>query len=112
LTNKEVVAVNQDSLGIQGFPAITEDGLEIWVKPLSNDDWAVCFLNRSNETKTINFDWKENLIKDDSFGKQLDAKRAVYKIRDLWAKKDSGDTNSALKTTIPAHSVAMFRLSK
>jgi alpha-galactosidase len=112
LSNKEVIAIDQDVLGIQGFPAITEDGLEIWVKPLSNDDWAICFLNRSNETKTINFDWKENFIKDDSFQKQLDAKTTVYKIRDLWAKKDLGDTNTALKTQLPAHDVVMVRLKK
>jgi alpha-galactosidase len=112
LTNKEVVAVNQDALGIQGFSAITEDGLEIWVKPLSNESWAVCFLNRSGAAKTINFDWKENLIKDDSFGKQLDAARTTYKIRDLWAKKDLGDTNSVLKTAVPSHDVVMLRLTK
>ncbi len=67
LTNKEVIAVDQDALGIQGFPAITEDNLEVWVKPLANDEWAICFLNRGNEVKNINFDWKENFIKDDNF---------------------------------------------
>jgi alpha-galactosidase len=112
LTNREVVAVDQDALGIQGFPAITEDGLEVWVKPLSNDGWAVCFLNRSNEAKTIDFDWKENFIKDDNFQKQLDAKKTVYKVRDLWAKKDLSDTNSAFKIQLAAHDVAMVRLTK
>src|SRR5215213_7701301 len=112
LTNKEVVAVDQDALGIQGFPALTEDGLEVWVKPLADDGWAVCFLNRSGEAKTINFDWKENFIKDDSFQKQLDAKKTVYKVRDLWAKKDLGDTNSALKTTVQPHDVVMLKLAK
>ncbi|MEP6904009.1 MAG: glycoside hydrolase family 27 protein, partial [Actinomycetota bacterium] len=112
LTNKEVIAVDQDALGIQGFSAITEDGLEVWVKPLANDEWAVCFLNRSNEAKTVNFDWKENFIKDDSFQKQLDAKKTTYKVRDLWAKKDLGMTDAALKTAIPAHDVVMLRLTK
>ncbi len=112
LTNKEVVAVDQDALGIQGFPAITEDNLEIWVKPLANDEWAFCFLNRGKETKNISFDWKDSFIKDDNFGKQFDAKKTVYKIRDLWAKKNSGDTNTTLKAKLPAHDVLMFRLSK
>jgi alpha-galactosidase len=112
LTNREVVAVNQDSLGIQGFSAITEDGLEIWVKPLSNENWAVCFLNRTGAPKTINCDWKARLIKDDSFQKQLDAKKTVYKIRDLWAKKETGTTDAIMKTTVPAHDVVMFRLTK
>ncbi|MEO8073386.1 MAG: glycoside hydrolase family 27 protein, partial [Acidobacteriota bacterium] len=93
LTNKDVIAVDQDALGIEGFPAITEDGLEIWVKPLANDEWAICFLNRTNAAKNINFDWKSNFIKDDNFQKQLDAKKTTYKIRDLWAKKDLGTTD-------------------
>jgi alpha-galactosidase len=107
-----VIAVNQDALGIQGFPALTEDNLEVWAKPLSNDDWAFCFLNRSSQPKTINFVWKDELIKDDSFGRQLDAKKIVYKVRDLWTKKDLGTTETALKTTVQPHDIAMFRLSK
>ncbi len=112
LTNKEVIAVDQDALGIQGFPALTEDGLEVWVKPLANDDWAVCFLNRSNQAKTINFDWKDNFIKDDNFQKQLDAKKTAYKVRDLWAKKDLGTTETVLKTSVAPHDVVMLRLTK
>jgi alpha-galactosidase len=112
LTNKEVVAIDQDALGIQGFPAITEDGLEVWVKPLSNDEWAVCFLNRSNQVKPINFDWKENFIKDDNFQKQLDAGKTSYKVRDLWAKKDLGTTETVLRALIPSHDVLMFRLTR
>ena len=65
LTNSEVIAVGQDRLGIQGFPAISEEGLEIWAKPLSNDEWAICFLNRGEETKNVNFSWKDDFIKDD-----------------------------------------------
>lgn len=112
LTNRDVIAVNQDTLGIQGFPALTEDGLEIWVKPLANDEWAVCFLNRTKESKSVNFSWKDNLVKDDSFGRQLDASKVTYRIRDLWAGKSVGDTNSPLKTVVASHDVAMFRLTK
>jgi alpha-galactosidase len=112
LTNKEVIAINQDSLGIEGFPALTEDGLEIWMKPLTNDEWAVCFLNRGKEVKTLSFDWKENLIKDDSFGRQLDAKKTTYKIRDLWTKKDLGTTATVLPVTVQPHDVQMLRLTK
>ena len=47
LTNKEVIAIDQDSLGVQGYRYDTKDSIEVWVKPLMKDDWAVCFLNRS-----------------------------------------------------------------
>ena len=47
LTNKEVIAVNQDVLGKQGYRVIDETGREVWIKELSNGDWAVCMLNDS-----------------------------------------------------------------
>ncbi|MGI9035812.1 MAG: hypothetical protein ACR2GD_07205 [Pyrinomonadaceae bacterium] len=65
-----------------------------------------------NSAKNVNFDWKGNFIKDDFSNKQLDAKKGIYKIRDLWTKKDLSDTNSTLKTTVPAHDVVMLRLTK
>ena len=43
LSNKEVIAVDQDSLGVQGFKYAVQDSLETWLKPLKNGDWAVCF---------------------------------------------------------------------
>ncbi|MDQ3710656.1 MAG: glycoside hydrolase family 27 protein [Acidobacteriota bacterium] len=112
LTNKEIIAVNQDALGVQAFPAISEDGLEVWAKPLSNVDWAICFLNRGATAKNVSFDWKENFIKDDFAQCQLDAKKETYKIRDLWAKKDSGTTDAVFKTAVQSHDVVMLRLSK
>ena len=112
LTNKEIIAVNQDALGISAFPAISEDGFEVWAKPLSNGDWAMCFLNRGAAAKTVNFNWKDNFIKDDFAQRQFDAKKDTYKIRDLWAKKDLGTTDSAFKTVVGSHDVVVLRLSK
>ncbi len=43
LTNKEVIAVNQDPMGVEGYRYRVQDSLETWVKPLSDGDWAVCF---------------------------------------------------------------------
>ncbi|MEQ1762106.1 MAG: glycoside hydrolase family 27 protein [Pyrinomonadaceae bacterium] len=112
LTNKDVIAIDQDPLGISGFPAISEDGVEIWAKPLSNDAWAICFLNRNNEPRKIVFNWKEHFIKDDFAQRQLDARKATYKVRDLWKKADIGTTADATDVPIGAHDVVVFRLSK
>jgi alpha-galactosidase len=46
LTNKDVIAVNQDALGIEAFSYATNSMVEFWFKPLANGDWAVCALNR------------------------------------------------------------------
>jgi alpha-galactosidase len=56
LINKDVIAVDQDPLGVPAFPAVSENGIEIWARPLSNENWAICFLNRSDLPKTIDFD--------------------------------------------------------
>jgi alpha-galactosidase len=35
LTNREVLAIDQDPLGVQGFRYAAKDSLETWVKPLA-----------------------------------------------------------------------------
>ncbi len=111
LTNKEVIAVNQDKLGIQGLPAITYgNGLEVWVKPLKDGSWAFCFLNRSGSSIDVSFDWKEHFIKDDFSHYQFDAKQKEYSVRDLWAKKELGTTAPPLSATVGSHDVLVVRL--
>ncbi len=39
LTNKEVIAIDQDSLGVQGFKHIDDENFEVWVKPLAKETW-------------------------------------------------------------------------
>src|SRR5690606_7164969 len=47
LTNREVIAVDQDRLGIQGYRFYQEGALDVWVKPLAAGELAILFLNRS-----------------------------------------------------------------
>lgn len=111
LTNKDVIAVNQDSLGVQGLKFATRDSVEIWMKPLKGDDWAVCFLNRSVVAKQVDFNWKTETVNDTVSKRMLNA-TATYSLRDLWTKKETGTTAQPLKATVPAHDVLMLRLSK
>ena len=112
LTNKEVIAINQDALGIQGLKYAAKDSVETWFKPLQNGDWAVCFLNRKSTPQHINFTWADNIVDDKLSNRVLNAKTNTYKLRNLWAKKDVGDTKRLLSVTIPARDVVMLRLSK
>ncbi len=111
LTNKEVIAVNQDSLGIQALKYSSKDSLETWVKPLKNA-WAVCFLNRKTIAQPIRFDWNANLVEDTLSKRTLDTNKMVYKLRDLWSKKDVGTTMKTFESTVPSHDVIMLLLSK
>ncbi|RYF85963.1 MAG: glycoside hydrolase family 27 protein, partial [Chitinophagaceae bacterium] len=112
LTNKDVIAINQDSLGVQGFKCKTRDSVEIWLKPLKGEDWAICFLNRSRQPKPIDFDWQKEVVNDDLAKRTFNAATTTYALRDLWSKKEAGDTKKVLNATIPAHDVLMFRLIK
>lgn len=112
LTNKDMIAVNQDKLGIQGFRYLAEEGLEVWVKPLSDGDWAVTFLNRSDAEKKINFDWVKHSIKDDLSGLEANFSNTVYTIQDIWKNKKAGTTKKAFKGAIASHDVVALRLTK
>jgi alpha-galactosidase len=112
LTNKNVVAVNQDSLGIQAFKYVVKDSVEIWFKPLKNGKWAAAFLNRSKSSQKVNFDWNTEMVKDEVFSKDLNAKNTVYKLKNLWTGKSIGTTKKALEATVPSHDILMLQLDK
>ncbi|HEY1872463.1 MAG TPA: hypothetical protein VGG71_15470, partial [Chitinophagaceae bacterium] len=88
------------------------DSLQIWFKPLSNDNWAVCFVNRSNKPKQIEFNWPSEIVNDDVSKRQLNTSETVYKLRDLWLHKDVGDTKKPLKATIGSRDVLVVKLTK
>lgn len=111
LSNPEVIAVDQDALGIQGFQYKVDGQFETWLKPLSGGDWALCFLNRSPEAKNIDFDFAKNIVNDEVSNRKLDATAETFKIKDLWSKKELGTTKKSLKASVPSHDVLMVRLS-
>lgn len=108
LTNKEVIAVNQDTLGYQGYRHIDFGDLEIWVKFLSYDDIAVCFLNRSDDDVKLDFDWRKYRISHRGSRFYFDTD---WEIRDLWKKKNIGKTDKNFEETVPSHGVIMLRLT-
>lgn len=113
LANKEVIAVNQDSLGIQGFRHAVKDSVETWLKPLKNGEWAMCLLNRAKFPRNIQIDWKTFFVTDSFSNRTLDTTgKELFKLRDLWLKKNIGVTRKTLRSTIPAQDVMCLRLFK
>ncbi|MCW3112534.1 MAG: alpha-galactosidase [Segetibacter sp.] len=112
LMNKEIIAINQDSMGVQGFKYAVKDSFETWLKPLKGGDWAIAFLNRNSKPKQVDFNWQNEVINDALSKATLDAKRTTYKVRDLWSRKDEGDTKKSFKATVPPHDVVVLRLTK
>jgi alpha-galactosidase len=112
LTNKEVIAVDQDPLGIEAWKYAGKDSVETWFKPLKDGDWAVCFINRTMKPARVEFDWAGQKIYDDFSKRDLNAGQTEYEIVNLWSKAVSGTTRNALRSEVPGHDVLMFRLNK
>ena len=108
LTNREVIAVDQDSLGQQARRFMDMGDHEIWAKPLAHGEVAVCFLNRTDKTWSLDYNWKKNIM---YFAHDVNVYKNEYTVRDLWKHKDIGTTRANTKEVIPAHGVLMVRLS-
>lgn len=109
LTNKEVIAVNQDKLGEQARRFMDMGEKEIWAKPLANGELAVCFLNRTESVWKLDYDWHKQTI---YFADEVNIHKKEYKIRDLWKHQDIGTTKAHTQYEIVPHGVLMVRLSQ
>ena len=100
LTNKEVVAIDQDTRGVQGRKVRSDAGLEVWSKPLAKDgERAVVLFNRTATAAAITFTWNNVGLKS---GKAT--------VRDLWAHADRGSFTDGWSATVPSHGVVMVRV--
>ena len=112
LTDKELIAVDQDPMGAEGIKYSVRDSMEIWARPLQGGDWVICFLNRSLTAKKFSFDWEKESITDSVANVTLDTHSTVYSLDDLWLKKAAGKTSTPFSVTLPAHDVIVLRLKK
>jgi alpha-galactosidase len=101
LTNKEVIAVDQDKLGVQGHRARKDGDREVWVKPLKDGSRAAVLFNRGKTAVEISLSWK-----DLGF-----SANAPASIRDLWAKKGLGSFAGGFKAKVPSHGVVMVKVT-
>ncbi|HUQ57722.1 NPCBM/NEW2 domain-containing protein [Lentzea sp.] len=100
LENREVIAVNQDELGVQGKVIRDEGGVHVLVKPLSGGDKAVLLFNENDNPATTSVTAAELGL----------GKATGYRVRDLWAKTTTHSAGS-LAAALPPHGSAMFRVS-
>jgi alpha-galactosidase len=110
LANREVITVDQDALGIQGFRYARQGELEIWFRPLADEDWAVCILNRGTAPLSVELVWQDETVVDELSGRQTLFKARLYRVRDLWTGEDLGTTRETLTAEVPGHDVLMVRL--
>jgi alpha-galactosidase len=98
LTNKDVVAIDQDALGTQGDRLSAEGSSEIWSRPLAGGGKAIAFFNRSSAPEPI------TLHLDQAGVAQLN-------LHDVWADRDVLPVEGAYTATVPAHGTVLLRAS-
>ena len=117
ITNRDVIAIDQDSLGIQGMRIEQNDSVEVWLKPLANEEWAFCLLNRSTQPRQVALNYEKwNTIDTEVSGREINFSNKVYRWRNLWqnnSRKGQGLTKSkkAQMVTIPGHDVLLYKLT-
>ena len=99
LTAPEVIKVNQDQRGIQGYKVYDSGNHEIYNKPLQDGTTAVLLLNKGSKTADITVTWDQIGLS----GRQ--------KVRDLWARKNSGYfTDSYTADNLPQHGHILIKV--
>jgi alpha-galactosidase len=110
ITNKEIIAINQDSLCYQGRKIsdsgigkskLKEDyGLQVFVKKLAAEgEYAVALFNRSEFENTMMVRWADIGLEP----------RDVF-VRDLWKHKDLGKYNVEYSTKVAPHSATILKV--
>jgi len=99
LTNDEVLAINQDPLGIQAKELSSAGNGKVLTNDLEDGSKAVGFFNIGDEPIAIKITWEQLGIT----GKQ--------KIRDLWRQKNIGAYADEFEAMIRPHGVVLVRIS-
>ena len=95
-SDKEVIAIDQDTLGSQGLPAKKYGTTEVWTKKLADGSTAVGLFNRGEETTLISGSW-------------ADIKVVGTNVRDLWAHSDHR-ADEGYSYAVPKHGAVLLRV--
>jgi alpha-galactosidase len=97
LTNKEVIAIDQDALGREGERVAKNGDYEVWAKQLQDGSRAVVLLNRGGAEHEVSVTWEELGYPND----------ISASIRDLWQHKDLGKISHKFSASVASHGVVM-----
>jgi alpha-galactosidase len=100
LTNREVIAIDQDSLGAQATRLSHTGAADVWTRTLANGDRAVMLLNRGDTTTRISTTAQAVGLRS----------AGAYAVRDLWAHT-TAESAGVIAASVPAHSAALYRVS-
>ncbi len=100
LENSQVIAIDQDPLGIQGRPIKQQGSAQVWVKPLAGGDRAVALLNRGPTAIRITTTARAIGLPHVS----------AYNLHDIW-QHTTCRTTGAINALVAPDSAVLYRVS-
>ncbi len=98
LTNREVIAIDQDPEGVQGKRISQSGPVQVWAKPLSGGRMAVGLFNAGESTMPVSVRLN-----------QLGYSHPVH-VRNVWAGKDLGVLRGSYTTDVPRRGVVLIEI--
>jgi alpha-galactosidase len=99
LKNQNLIAIDQDSLGLQARQVTNDGTRRVLAKRLANGDVAVALFNQGAATTTIS-------TTAAAIGKSGDS----FTLRDAWTNATS-TTTGAISAAVPGHGTVVYRVS-
>ncbi|MGW0506894.1 glycoside hydrolase family 27 protein [Micromonospora sp. NPDC003241] len=99
LRNQQLIAINQDPLGLQAVQVSNDGTRRVLAKRLANGDVAVALLNQGSSTTTVS-----------TTAAAIGKSGSSFTLRDAWTNGTSTSTG-AISASVPAHGTAVFRVS-
>jgi alpha-galactosidase len=99
LTAPEIIAIDQDSLGLQATRIRNSGGLQVWQKPLNDGSIAVALLNTSANNNSMFVTWND-----------IGLQAGDATVRDLWLRTDLGTFKDTFKVAVPTHGIVVVKI--
>ncbi len=105
LSNRDVIALDQDALGKPCIRVKTNALQDVLVKPLQNGECAICFFNKGPREAEMSYGMRPLAMLPSV---SLPA-ASQYSAADLWSG-EAFTVSGSLKAAVPSHGVRVFRI--
>jgi alpha-galactosidase len=99
LGNKDIIAIDQDRLSVQGVVVADRDGLMVLDKPLAGGDRAIALYNSTDSLATVEIPVAETGLPP----------RGGYRLQDVWTGTVR-QAKSTIAAAVPAHGTVVYRV--
>jgi len=101
LMNKDIININQDSLGKPAYRVFNKDGIDVYKRPLSGNRVAIAVLNRNSNLTSVNLTAKE-------LGLEKEGNFMAY---DAWEHGEVAVPKGIIAANIKSHECKVYVLS-